>query len=80
MLKCREVTQIAAAETRELGFMRRLELKMHLFMCVHCRNYVAQVKALGRDMRGLVLGTQPTEKEIRSLEDRICTHLGCQGD
>ena len=72
MLKCREVSKIVAAEDRNLGFMKRMELKLHLFMCVHCRNYAAQIKAMGRDVRGLVLSTEPTPREIDDLENRIC--------
>lgn len=75
MLKCREVSKIVAAEDRNLGFMKRMELKLHLFMCVHCRNYAAQVKAMGRGARDLVMSTDPSPGEVQELENRICGKL-----
>jgi hypothetical protein len=47
MLKCREVP--AEAElllAGDLGWRRRMALRMHLFLCVHCRRYVRQLRLL----------------------------------
>lgn len=47
MLKCREVPEEAELLLADqLGFRRRLALRMHLFMCVHCRRYVRQLRLL----------------------------------
>ena len=37
------------------------------------------VKAMGRDVRGLVLSTEPTSREIDDLENRICDNI-CRHD
>ena len=54
MLKCKEVTQMASQGLdKDLSFMQRVSLKMHLFMCHTCRNYLKQITFLhqiGRDM------------------------------
>jgi len=47
MLKCREVP--AEAElllAGDLGWRRRMALRMHLLLCVHCRRYVRQLRLL----------------------------------
>lgn len=54
MLKCREIAENAdALIDQELGFRRRLAVRMHLFMCVHCRRYVRQLRGLLRAIAGM---------------------------
>lgn len=46
MLNCRDVTQHASDyldKTLPLG--QRLRLRLHLFMCIHCRRYLKQLRA-----------------------------------
>lgn len=46
MLNCRDVTQHASDyldKTLPLG--QRLKLRLHLFMCIHCRRYLKQLRA-----------------------------------
>ncbi len=81
MLKCQDVTQlIASSAAEELGFMKRLELRLHLLMCRHCHNYADQIKALGDGARRLMGGREPTRDELKHLEneicDKICSHGG----
>lgn len=46
MLSCREVTEAASDYLeQELGSWARLQLRMHLAMCRHCRRYMRQLKA-----------------------------------
>jgi len=47
MLKCREVPEEAEKLLGgELGWRQRMGLRLHLFMCVHCRRYVSQLRLL----------------------------------
>ena len=52
MLKCREVTRLVASDdVLELGFFKRMQLRMHLWMCRHGSGYVAQIRDLGEGAR-----------------------------
>lgn len=54
MLKCRDIVENAdALIDQELSFRRRLTVRMHLFMCVHCRRYVRQLRDLLRAIAGM---------------------------
>ena len=48
MMSCKEVHELVASDAlAEAGLWRRLGLKLHLLMCKHCRNYAAQIRAIG---------------------------------
>jgi hypothetical protein len=48
MMTCKEVHELVASDAlAEAGLRQRLGLKLHLFMCRHCRNYVAQIRTIG---------------------------------
>ena len=48
MMSCREVTGLVASdELAEARWARRLVVRLHLFMCRHCRRYVGQLHAIG---------------------------------
>lgn len=79
MMKCHDISHlVASGEVDDLGFMKRLELRMHLLMCRHCQNYVSQIKALGDGARRLMQQRGPTSDELQHLEkeicDKICSH------
>jgi hypothetical protein len=47
MLKCREVTRrVGGVELEEMRFFERIAVRMHLFMCRHCRMYASQLAAI----------------------------------
>ena len=47
MLKCKDiVNQASAIVDNELTLMERLNVRFHLFMCVHCRRFIKQFKLL----------------------------------
>lgn len=76
MMRCKEVSHlVASGEADDLGFMKRLELRLHLMMCRHCANYARQIRALGDGVRRLAASQDPPPEELRHLEDRICDHL-----
>lgn len=64
MLKCNEVSRLVATEEiARAGFLRRLEFRLHLMMCHHCRNYVRQIRQIGAAARRM-LGTSPQDDAI----------------
>ena len=64
MLKCNEVSRLAASgEIARASILRRLEFRLHLMMCRHCRDYVRQVGLIGAAARRL-LGTTTRDAEI----------------
>lgn len=76
MLKCSEISRLVASdETGEFGFMKRMEMKFHLFMCRHCRNYVAQIRSLGRGARDLATTDEPDPENLARMEKKICDCL-----
>jgi len=52
MLKCKTVTHLLSdAQERELSFVERLRLAMHLAMCTGCSNYKKQIGFLRTAIR-----------------------------
>ncbi len=46
MLSCREVTQhVSDYLDKTLPLGQRLKLRLHLFVCIHCRRYLKQLRA-----------------------------------
>ena len=81
MMKCKDISHlIASGHVEELGFMKRLEMRLHLMMCRHCQGYAQQIKALGDGARRMVGAKEPTPEELQHLEneicDKICNHGG----
>ncbi len=76
MLKCKDVSHlIASGDAEELGFLKRLELRLHLMMCRHCQGYADQIKALGAGTRRLMGAREPTAEELQHLENEICDKI-----
>jgi len=46
MLSCKDITEKANSYLdKELPFYTRMQVKLHLMMCVHCQRYVHQLRA-----------------------------------
>lgn len=50
---------------------RRLALRVHLLACRHCRRYAAQIRAIGRAVRGLFPAHDTDPEAVQRLEERI---------
>ena len=79
MLKCRDLSRlVASGEIEDFGFMKRMEIKLHLFMCKHCRNYLAQIRSIGQGAKDAAAETEPDQEQLQRLEknicDKICNH------
>ena len=44
----REVEEMNSDDYHELGFMKKVEFKLHLMTCTHCQRYVDQIKVWAR--------------------------------
>jgi anti-sigma factor RsiW len=70
-MTCQQLTELVTdyAEGR-LRFFRRVELRVHLAMCAHCRAYLQQMKAT-RD----ALGRLPAEPMPDEMKQELLRHL-----
>jgi len=72
MLKCNEVSQlIASGEAENLSWMKRMELRLHLMMCQHCRRYADQLKTLGSLARKAFESSAEDVAILTRLEEKI---------
>ena len=77
MLKCNQVTRIVSTDDyHELGFMKKMEFKIHLMMCSHCSRYVAQIKSLGRVSRQEAQALEANEEQLVRMEEKIREDVG----
>ncbi|MCK9997027.1 MAG: hypothetical protein KAH56_12210 [Candidatus Krumholzibacteria bacterium] len=73
MLKCRDLTKlIASDEIEDLGFMKRVEIQFHLFMCKHCRQYMGQIRSIGQGAKKMAAEAEPDQEQLQRLEKDIC--------
>ncbi|MDZ4074835.1 MAG: zf-HC2 domain-containing protein [Hylemonella sp.] len=64
MLTCKEVSHLLSeAQDRKLPLGERLPLRLHLFMCVGCRNYGKQLDFLRAVTREMKAGSEPAPKD-----------------
>ena len=76
MLKCRDLTILIASDgIEDFGFMKRMEIKLHLFMCKHCRNYWAQIRSIGQGAKKVAAEAEPDQEQLRRLEKDICEKI-----
>lgn len=83
MLNCKEVTwAIASEEYADAGWLYRLKVRFHLFMCRHCHCYEGQIEGLGdtaRQLRQELRHEQCDEDEcLARLEGKILDHIDCR--
>lgn len=72
MMKCREVSHVVATDAvGELGFFKRLELRLHVLMCNHCRRYLEQIRGLGRGARDLADRDPCPGERLEEIEGKI---------
>jgi anti-sigma factor RsiW len=73
MLKCRDVpAEVSLAIDDELSWRRRLNLRVHVLMCQHCRRYLRQLKRLSRAWGGL--HSPASDEEVAEVLDNCCVH------
>lgn len=72
MLKCNQVSRIVSTDDyHELGFMKKVEFKLHLMMCTHCQRYVDQIKSLGTISREKAKDLEASDEQLSRMEHKI---------
>lgn len=72
MLKCHQVSHLVSTDAVEdLGFMKKVEYHLHLFMCVHCKRYVRQIRALGRGARDVIRAYEARPQQLERMEKHV---------
>jgi hypothetical protein len=60
MMSCREVTELASQYVeRDLPFGKRVAIRLHVAMCVHCRRFVRQLRVTIELLRTLGARSEP---------------------
>lgn len=72
MLPCSEVTRLYATdEIRRASLARRLAVRFHLLVCVHCRRYVRELRLIGAAVRDEIRRLTSDPSEVRRLEATV---------
>lgn len=75
MIRCKEVAELLGTEQlRDQGLSRRLQVRLHLWMCVHCKRFERQIRQMGAAVRRLLGSTEAASPDER-LEERILRKL-----
>jgi predicted anti-sigma-YlaC factor YlaD len=62
MLRCKELTEVATDYLEgDLSRMERLRVRIHLWMCRHCRTYLDQMRKVVELLRQLPKENAPFE-------------------
>lgn len=71
MLSCQEVTELVTAYVEgQMPLMQRMQFKLHIGMCKHCREYLAQMRTTHR-----LTGALPTEPIPTEVRDELAKRL-----
>ena len=77
MLKCNQVSRIVSTDDyHELGLMKKVEFRLHLMMCSHCKRYVDQILSLGLGCRQQVKDMEASEEQLGRMEGKIRGDVG----
>lgn len=76
MLTCKEIVKILSSEERS-SWRRRIEIRMHLFMCHHCNKYAKHLHYLNQGLRQLfkAKSKEVTPEEISKIEAEVLRKL-----
>jgi len=76
MLKCKEVSMLVSSDSlNEAGFMKKLEVRMHLMMCRHCSRYFDQMKSVGQGAKHLAHNQKAGPEQIERMEKNILDEI-----
>ncbi len=75
MQNCREVSYLIASDGLEhVGWPTRLQTRLHLLYCKHCRRYARQLAMIGRIGREALSADSVDPKTVQRLEESIMDH------
>ena len=73
MLNCKELSQLASEHIDgKLSIYMQMKVRMHLFMCHDCRNYIDQMRLTVQSLHRLtirVIDNLSTDKQVDILMD-----------
>lgn len=76
-LTCREFSRLVAYDAiAELSFWRRLEARIHAWLCRHCRRYRKQILSLGPAARQAWESSTADASGTDALAKRILDRIG----
>jgi hypothetical protein len=74
MYRCSEVVRlISSDEYLTAGFLKKLQIRLHLAMCEHCLKYTRQLRALAEAVRKA--GATVPASEVESAKSHILQRL-----
>ncbi len=80
MLNCHQVSKLVSTDqVQDLGMMKKLEYHMHLFICVHCKRYVQQIRSIGRGARDNVTHLEADAQQLQRMENRVLKDVRGKG-
>jgi len=75
MMSCKDITENANGYIdRELPFMLRMKMQVHLFMCIHCRRYVSQLQTTISALRKMRKPPSVDEDTVESIVNNLKTY------
>lgn len=76
MLSCKEITELATEYMEgSLPWRQRLGVRMHLWMCTHCRRYMDQMRKVVEVLKRL-----PSETAPPDILDKLLLRFREKGD
>ena len=71
MLDCDQATYLAVrAESEELGWVKKLQLKMHLMGCKFCKSFVEQSHTISEEVDSMKT-IDPDHFEVELTEEQV---------
>ena len=72
MMRCKEIARLLASdEWREASLIRRIQIRLHLWMCRDCRRYGDQLAGMGRAARELLADPAKDQAAIDRLRSSL---------
>lgn len=72
MPNCKEIARLLASDgLEEASLSQRARVRLHLLMCRHCRQYAAQLRAVGAASRGMWGNCTEEHEVLQDLERSI---------
>ena len=74
MLKCSEISHLASDYLdNHLDWKTSLSVRMHIFICVHCRRFVRHLRSSIRIVQGMARESA-TDDEIKYIVNALTSH------
>ena len=76
LIKCKDVPKLTS-DGRKHTLYEKIQLKIHLFMCEHCRNYVAGLNRVQDAIVSTIRSRASKAKaeDIKKIEDDVLKSL-----